>query len=102
MNRAGAAALLVAMTVAAMPPLPRKSPEFTITEGPNKETLLSSYRGKVVVLAFVHTTCIHCQQFSGELVKLHKELGPKGFQPIDVAWNQNASSLVPSFVKQKI
>ncbi len=91
---------LLAAAAAAMPPLPRKSPEFTITEGPNKETLLSSYRGKVVVLAFVHTTCIHCQQFSAELVKLHKELGPKGFQPIAVAWNANAPALVPGFVKQ--
>jgi thiol-disulfide isomerase/thioredoxin len=104
MNRAVSAALLFASfivgPVAAMPPLPRKSPEFTITLGPNKETLLSSYRGKVVVLAFVHTTCVHCQAFSGLLMKLERELGPKGFQPIDVAWNQNASVLAPGFVKQ--
>ncbi len=100
MTRAISAGLAFATLLAAMPPLPRKSPEFTITEGPNRETLLSSYRGKVVVLAFVHTTCIHCQQFSAVLTKLHKELGPKGFQPIDVAWNQGAQALVPSFVKQ--
>ena len=100
MKRLISAVLLSAMTLAAMPPLPRKSPEFTITEGPAKETLLSSYRGKVVVLAFVHTTCIHCQQFSAVLTKLHHELGPKGFQPIDVAWNQGAMALVPGFVKQ--
>lgn len=83
-----------------MPPLPRKSPEFTITEGPNKESLLSSYRGKVVVLAFVHTTCVHCQQYSALLTKLHRELGSKGFQPIDVAWNPQAEMLVPGFIKQ--
>ena len=100
MRRAISTALLFAMTLAAMPPVPRKSPEFTITEAPNKEVLLSSYRGKVVVLAFVHTTCIHCQQFSALLTKLHHELGPKGFQPIDVAWNQGAQALVPGFVKQ--
>ena len=95
-----AAAILIAATAAAVAPVPRKSPEFTITEGPNRESLLSSYRGKVVVLAFVHTTCIHCQQFSALLTKLHKQLGPKGFQPVDVAWNQNAAALVPGFVKQ--
>ena len=88
-----------ALPAFAMPPLPRKSPEFTITEGPGKEILLSSFRGKVVVLAFVHTTCIHCQAFSAMVTKLHKELGPRGFQPIDVAWNPNADQLVPSFVK---
>jgi len=92
--------MIFVMAAVAMPPVPRKSPEFTITEGPGKETLLSSYRGKVVVLAFVHTTCIHCQQFSAELAKLHHELGSKGFQPIDVAWNPSAQQLVPGFVKQ--
>jgi thiol-disulfide isomerase/thioredoxin len=79
---------------------PRKSPEFTITEAPGKETLLSSYRGKVVVLAFVHTTCVHCQAFSAMIARVHKDLGPRGFQPIDVAWNTNAQALVPGFVKQ--
>ena len=85
-----------------VPVLPRKSPEFVITETDGmkdtRTTLLSSYRGKVVVLAFVHTTCPHCQAFSQELTKLHAELGPKGFQPIDVAWNPSAKVLVPSFV----
>jgi peroxiredoxin len=100
MKRAAVAGLIFAIATSAMPPLPRKSPEFTITEGPNKESLLSSYRGKVVVLAFVHTTCIHCQQFSALLTKLHHELGPKGFQPIGVAWNSGAAALVPGFVKQ--
>jgi len=85
-----------------VPTLPRKAPEFTIVETDGmkdtKTTLLSSYRGKVVVLAFVHTTCPHCQAFSQELMKLHAELGPKGFQPIDVAWNDHAKLLVPGFV----
>jgi thiol-disulfide isomerase/thioredoxin len=100
MKRAVSAAVLCAMTLAAMPPLPRKSPEFTISEAPGKDLLLSSFRGKVVVIAFVHTTCIHCQAFSAVLTKLHKELGPKGFQPIDVAWNPGAQQLIPGFVKQ--
>jgi peroxiredoxin len=93
------ALVTAAIPAFAMPPLPRKAPEFTITEGPGKESLLTSYRGKVVVLAFVHTTCIHCQAFSGVLTRLHKELGPRGFQPIDVAWNPDAEKLVPGFVK---
>jgi len=84
----------------AIPPMPRKSPEFTITDPSGKETLLSSYRGKVVVLAFVHTTCIHCQAFSTVLNKIQKDLGPRGFQAIDVAWNQGAQGLVPGFVRQ--
>jgi thiol-disulfide isomerase/thioredoxin len=99
--RFAAWAALLATGVAAlgMPPLPRKSPEFTITDPSGKESLLSSYRGKVVVLAFVHTTCPHCQAFSMVLEKLEKELGPRGFQAIDVAWNQGAQQAVPMFVR---
>jgi thiol-disulfide isomerase/thioredoxin len=87
-----------------IPPLPRKSPEFTIAEPsgtaqPDKQSLLSSYRGKVIVLAFVHTTCVHCQAYTRVLVKLHKELGP-GFQPIEIAWNPQAKMLVPGFARQ--
>lgn len=100
MRFAVAAALLSSgLTALAMPPLPRKAPEFTISDPSGKETLLSSYRGKVVVLAFVHTTCPHCQAFSMILENLYKELGPKGFQPIDVAWNPNAQQLAPMFAK---
>jgi thiol-disulfide isomerase/thioredoxin len=96
------AALLAsfASAVFAMPPLPRRSPEFTITEGPGRDELLSKYRGKVVVLAFIHTTCIHCQQYSAMVNGIQRDLGPHGFQAIDVAWNQSAEQLVPNFVRQ--
>jgi thiol-disulfide isomerase/thioredoxin len=89
-----------------IPPLPRKSPEFTIAEPaskpntPDKISLLSSYKGRVVLLAFVHTTCPHCQVYSQMLTKLHQELGPRGFQPIDIAWNPQAKMLVPGWIKQ--
>lgn len=97
-----AGALLAALSAAAfaMPPLPRRSPEFTITEGPGKDVLLSKYRGKVVVLAFVYTTCIHCQAFSSMVNGIQKDLGPRGFQAIDVAWNQDADRLAPNFARQ--
>lgn len=84
----------------AQPPLERKSPEFTLVDVNGKESLLSSYRGKVLVVAFVHTTCPHCQAYSTVLEKLYKELGPRGFQPIDVAWNDNAKLLVDGFAHQ--
>jgi thiol-disulfide isomerase/thioredoxin len=99
-----AGSLLAATLVWAVPPMPRKSPEFSIlesspTSGPDKQSLLSAYRGKVVVLAFVSTECSHCQAFSQVLTKLHKELGPRGFQPIAVALNPQAKMLTPGFVK---
>jgi hypothetical protein len=32
--------------------------------------------------------------------RIYKDLGPRGFQPLDVAWNQNAQSLTSGFVRQ--
>ncbi len=104
-SRIALLSLAVTAIALAIPALPRKSPEFSIVEPTpegkdGKTTLLSNYRGKVVVLAFIHTTCPHCQAFCQELTKLHTELGPKGFQPLAVAWDPGANLRVPSFVKE--
>src|SRR5260370_26347818 len=92
--------LLLAGSTIAMPPVPRKSPEFTIIEPTGKQRLLSSYKGKVVLLEFLLTWCQHCQHEAQLVTKLYKEFGPRGFQPIGVAFNDNAAMLVPPFVKQ--
>jgi cytochrome oxidase Cu insertion factor (SCO1/SenC/PrrC family) len=78
---------------------PRRSPEFVIHLANGKEMLLSSLRGQVVALMFVHTTCPVCQHASQVFTKLYYEYGPRGFQPIDVAFNSNANLYVPDFVK---
>jgi thiol-disulfide isomerase/thioredoxin len=78
---------------------PRCSPEFVIHLTNGKEMLLSSLRGQVVALMFVHTTCPVCQHASQVLTKLYYEYGPRGFQPIDVAFNSSANLYVPEFVK---
>jgi peroxiredoxin len=92
---------LGAAAVTATAPVPRKAPEFTIVESSGKQTLLSSYKGKVIVLEFISTSCPHCQHNSVMLTKLHKELGPRGFQPLGVAFNSaDNASTVANFVKQ--
>ena len=90
---------LIALYLAAQPAMPRKAPELTIVEPGGKQTLLSSYRGKVVALAFIFTTCSHCQAECGVLNKLNTELGPKGFQALAVAFNDNAGMLVSAFTQ---
>jgi peroxiredoxin len=70
------------------PQIPRKAREFSLIEPSGKTTLLSSLRGKVVVIQFLDTTCPHCQAYSLFLSKLVTELGPKGFQPWGVAFNE--------------
>src|ERR1039458_10506185 len=41
--------------------VPRPAGEFAIKMPNGQITLLSQYAGKVVVLAFISTTCSHCQ-----------------------------------------
>jgi cytochrome oxidase Cu insertion factor (SCO1/SenC/PrrC family) len=67
--------------------VPRHAPEFDFTDASGKHTLLSSYKGKVVVIQFLLTTCPHCQAMSQMLTKLQSELGPKGFQAVGVVYN---------------
>lgn len=79
--------------------VPRPAPEFVITYPGNKQDLLSSHKGKVVVLAFIFTTCPHCQVECQMLSKMKAELGAQGFEPLAVAVNPMAVMLVPDFVR---
>ncbi len=93
-------ALLAVSTLRAEgPPVPRHAPEFVLNYTDGTQKLLSSYRGKVVMIEFIFTTCQHCQHASQEFSKLYTEFGAKGFQPIGVAWNDMAKMLVPDFIK---
>jgi peroxiredoxin len=85
---------LLASTLAlqAAAPVPRPSKEFTIIMPSGKQTLLSSYRGKVVMTAFMFTTCPHCQALSKVITKLQGELGPRGFQALGVAFNDEVNT----------
>lgn len=67
-----------------------------IVPGMGNETL-SAYRGKVVALEFIFTTCPHCQAASQFMTKLQSEFGSRGLQVIDVAVNNNADLLVEGF-----
>lgn len=67
-----------------------------IVPGMGQESL-AGYRGKVVALEFIFTTCPHCQAATQLMSKLQTEYGPKGLQVIDVAVNQNADLLVENF-----
>ena len=93
-------ALGVSPLVATAPVL-RKSPEFTIVEPSGKQTQLSSLKGKVVLIEFLLTNCPHCMRVSQTLTTLHKELGPRGFQPIAIAFDLNITGAnVTSFAQR--
>ncbi len=81
---------LGASAFAAMP-VPRQSKEFTFVQPDGKQILLSSLKGKVVVIQFLYTTCPHCQALSKELTKLSAELGPN-VQMMGVAFEEDEAA----------
>jgi len=84
---------------AADAPVPHKAPELAFKIPGQGDKLLSQYRGKVVALELVFTTCPHCQRASELMTKLQNEYGPRGFQAVDVAFDPNADLKVEDFVR---
>lgn len=92
-------AMLSSTLFAADDASPRKAPEFAFKVPGQGQKLLSDYRGKVVAIEFIYTTCPHCQAASRLMTKLQQEYGPRGLQVLDVAVNPNADLLVENFAK---
>jgi thiol-disulfide isomerase/thioredoxin len=89
-KRLGSLAILIVLAVSvsvATEPVPRKSVELTIVEPSGKQTLLSSFQGKVVVIEFLLIDCPHCMRVAQMISRLHKELGPRGFRPVGIAFD---------------
>jgi peroxiredoxin len=95
-------AVCLSPAVFAGPPVPRPANEFRIVSPSGKPVKLSDYRGKVVLLQFLYTTCSHCQATARMLSKLQEEFGPRGLQVLGVAFNQDAQerpAMVDEFMK---
>src|SRR5215470_8044273 len=92
--------VLLGVSALAKPPVPRPAKEFDFVDANGKHTLLSSYKGKVVVIQFLITTCPHCQAMSKMLTKLQTELGPRGFQAVGVAFNEATPDMVRAYIAQ--
>jgi peroxiredoxin len=75
----------------------RPSPEFAFNVPGQGTRLLSQYRGKVVGLEFILTTCPHCQAASHVMNAMQERYRTRGFQAIDVAVDANADLLVEHF-----
>ncbi len=95
--------LVVCLSVAmfAQPALPRPAEDFRIVDPSGKTLTVSECRGKVLVMQFLYTTCIHCQATARMLSTLEREFGPRGLQVIGVAFNPDAqrAGVIDDFVK---
>jgi len=88
------------VAVASAQQVPRPAGEFAVTTTNGRQILLSTYSGKVVLLAFMFTTCPHCQHTSQILSGIQKEYGDRGLQILGAFFNDNAAQLIPGFITQ--
>jgi peroxiredoxin len=95
------ALMALAATILAAPGFaaqaPRKAPEFVFHDVNGTERLLSSYKGKTIALAFMYTTCIHCQKVAGTLTKVQEEYKAKGVQVLGAVFDSGAASRAVEF-----
>jgi hypothetical protein len=78
----------------------RPSPPFTIQRTGAPPLHLSQYRGKVVALAFIYTTCSHCQQLTTELNLMARDYAARGVQFLECAFNEDAVPSMPEFLQR--
>jgi thiol-disulfide isomerase/thioredoxin len=94
-------AVVLGSAVFAASPVPRPAPPLDFTESSTgKHIVLSSLKGKVVVVQFLLTTCPHCQKFSELLTQLQGEYGPKGFQALGAAVNEATPQMAKDYQAQ--
>jgi peroxiredoxin len=80
--------------------LPRKAPEFVFTMTDGTQQLLSQYRGKTIVLAFMFTTCPHCQHTAQVLTKVQTEYKDRGVQVLGACFDESAATRTRQFNQQ--
>jgi thiol-disulfide isomerase/thioredoxin len=87
--------ITLAVSVQAEAPVPRPSKEFTVAVPGGQQILLSSLKGKVVVMQYLFTWCPHCQAFSKVLTQLNNEYNSRGFQALGVAFDDDDPKTPP-------
>lgn len=78
--------------------VPRPAPPLKFISHTGQQIELAAYKGKVVLLEWLLTTCPHCQESSTLLSKLQREFGAKGVQALGIAIDDNAGPKLPEYV----
>jgi len=74
--------------------LPRPLADISVPMPDGKRIRLSQYRGKVMVVALISTTCSHCIDSLQLLSQIQKDYAPRGFQAFAVAADDMAAKMV--------
>jgi peroxiredoxin len=85
------------ITVVSGQSIPRPATEFPITLATGQVISPTQFKGKVVAVELLLTTCPHCQQTARGITKLSKEYASKGLVVIGGAVNTDGN--IPEFIK---
>jgi len=94
-----APAILAALTAFGAE-VPRLAPDFLIPLPDGKTVKTADYKGKVVVLEFLLTTCDGCQNAARILTRLQEEYAARGLEIIGVAINPGAEQDLGNFIRK--
>jgi hypothetical protein len=100
MRRAVLRLLSVCLLLTAAFAQTRPSPPITVRRVGNAAPVkIESLRGKIVVLAFILTTCPHCQDLTqNTLIPVSKEYGRRGVEIVECAIDDGAEKALPEFI----
>jgi thiol-disulfide isomerase/thioredoxin len=76
------------------------APDFTLESLDGKNTRLSDFRGKAVLLNFWATWCGPCKIEMPWFVDLQKEYGPQGLQIVGVAMDDSSKEDIAKFAQE--
>ena len=100
MRKMGLLFMGVALFLAAAEEPVRPSPPLSMERSQSAPLTLSQYRGKVVALAFIYTSCSHCQELTQVLNRLAPEYDFRGVQFLECAFNGDASTAIREFLER--
>lgn len=80
--------------------IPRPAPALTIQLPSGKQLHLSQFKGKVVALEFLLTTCPHCKRTSRALQRIYQDYASKGFIVLGAGFNEGAENLVTGYISE--
>lgn len=93
-----ALAAALAWLLPAQKPNPPATLNFTLLDGNN--LALADLRGRPVLIAFWATSCAPCVEELPDLIRLYRELLPRGFEMIAVAMPYDPPLQVQNFVRR--
>src|SRR3954453_1438 len=94
-----ALSLLPVLALSAAAPAPRPSPELTMQRYGGPPLRLGQFCGQVVALAFIHTSCNHCQDLTRMLVPIQKDYQARNVVVVECAFNEDAAMTMGPFFK---